>query len=358
MKNKCLLGVIGSLPRPVGGVTTFLDRFVRRIVAPDIFLDYVFSNEKPIFCNEQLQYFVSNGFIGSSIIFIVKELERIIIRRSAIIWFINYSTPGGVLRCILLPRMPGAKWVLMLHNGELRDTGVMRYLPFSLIKWLLGRFDTVLVISQKQASYYSRYVSADKLVSVKSYLPAPNYGRYSSIALDRFLAMKAQRQCPVISLSGYALKEYGYELFFEAISSLMDRHWLICICCYGDQAERVQQFIPVASLDRVVVFCNLSEHAFIQVLRATDIYVRPNLVDSFGVAVADVVSMGKVVIASDVCERVPGAVLFRSGDVESLRARLRLALDGQLVPSGRLAFDKFTETNTSTLCSVFGGGSN
>lgn len=356
--KKHLLGVIGSLPRPVGGVTAFLDRFVSRMFIPDIFLDYVFSNTKPIFCDDKVEYFVSNGFIGSSVTFFVKELERLIVRRSKIIWFINFSTPGGVLRCALLPKMPGATWVLMLHNGELGHGGVLRLLPVWFLKWLYRRFDKVLVISQRQASYYSRYVSPEKLVAVKSYLPASNYGHFSSIAVDRLVALKVKSQCPLITLSGYPLKEYGYQLFFDAIEPLLDQQFLICLCCYGEEADRVQQFVPAACSDRVLVFNSLSEHGFTEVLRATDIYVRPNLVDSFGVAVADAVNMGKVVIASDVCERVPGAVLFKSGEVEALRDALRQGLAGELVPFGQQAFGEFAEENTSKLCAVFPGGSN
>lgn len=355
--KKPLLGVIGSLPRPVGGVTAFLDRFVSRMFIPDIFLDYVFSNTKPIFCDDRVEYFVSDGFIGSSVTFFFKELQRLIVRRSKIIWFINFSTPGGVLRCALLGKMPGATWVLMLHNGELGHSGILRLLPVWFLKWLYRRFDKVLVISEQQANYYSRYVSPEKLVPVKSYLPAANYGHFSSIAVERLLALKAKSQCPLITLSGYPLKEYGYQLFFDAIEPLLDRQFLICLCCYGEGADRVRQFIPPACSDRVLVFNNLSEHGFTEVLRATDIYVRPNLVDSFGVAVADAVCMGKIVIASDVCERVPGAVLFQCGQVGALTEKLTKALDGELVLFGREAFDKFAATNTSKLMAVFGGGS-
>ncbi|MBK6639292.1 MAG: glycosyltransferase [Rhodocyclaceae bacterium] len=218
----------------------------------------------------------------------------------------------------MLPKMPGATWVLMLHNGELGHGGVLRLLPVWFLKWLYRRFDKVLVISQRQASYYSRYVSPEKLVAVKSYLPASNYGHFSSIAVDRLVALKVKSQCPLITLSGYPLKEYGYQLFFDAIEPLLDQQFLICLCFYGEEADRVQQFVPAACSDRVLVLITSSEHGFSEVLRATDIYVRPNLVDSFGVAVADAVTMGKVVIASDVCERVPGAVLFKSGEVEAL----------------------------------------
>ena len=262
------------------------------------------------------------------------------------------------MRSAFLAKMPRATWVLMLHNGDLGHFGMVRVLPDCFFRWLYGRFDKILVISQKQQAYYLKYIRPEKMAAVKSYLPAPNYGHFSSVAVSRLLAMKDERESPLITLSGYALKEYGYELFFDAIIPLLDRNFLICLCCYGDRPDRVRQFIPAACSDRVLIFTNLSEHGFAEVLKATDIYVRSNLVDSFGVAVADAVSMGKIVIASDVCERVPGAILFQSGDVESLREKVRMALDGEMVPFGRQAFDKFEEENSSKLCAVFLGASN
>ena len=355
--NKPLLGVIGSLPRPVGGVTAFLDRFVSKLIPPDFFLDYVSNSTKPIFCDERVEYFVARSFIGSALSFFRIEFERLLVKRAKIVWFINFSTPAGLLRCLLLAKLPGATWVLMLHNGELRHNGILQVLPSVFVRWLYRRFDKVLVISDKQQNYYSKYVSPERVVAVKSYLPALNYGRFSSLAVDRLLKIRSKRSCPIITLSGYPLKDYGYELFFEAVTPLLDRDFLVCICCYGDRADGVKQFVPPVCLDRVLFFFNLSEHGFTEVLRATDIYVRPNLVDSFGVAVADAVRMGKIVIASDVCERVPGTALFHSGEPEPLRELISSAFDGRLAPLDPRGFARFEEENVIKLNAVFSGGS-
>ena len=176
---------------------------------------------------------------------------------------------------------------------------------------------------------------------------------YSSPAIANLRYRKFEQKCTIITLSGFALPEYGYKLFFEAMRAFPMNQLLVCICVYGENSNQIYEYVPPSVADQVVVLKQLTEHAFSEILRLSDLYVRPNLVDSFGIAVADAIGLGTTVIASDVCERAPGAILFKTGSAESLQAAIRTAIARTSNASVPDEYLKFCEHNIETLLSVF-----
>lgn len=65
----------------------------------------------------------------------------------------------------------------------------------------------------------------------------------------------------------------------------------------------------------------------IDYMHAADVFVRPNRVDAFGISVQESLDLGVPAIASDVCTRSKGAILFPSGDVGKLNATLHFTLN-------------------------------
>jgi hypothetical protein len=69
-----------------------------------------------------------------------------------------------------------------------------------------------------------------------------------------------------------------------------------------------------------------SKSEFLAVLAKARMFARPNNVDSFGVSVLDALQVGTPVVASDVCERPIGAVVFQTDNYDSFEFSARLAL--------------------------------
>lgn len=55
--------------------------------------------------------------------------------------------------------------------------------------------------------------------------------------------------------------------------------------------------------------------------------LRPNLSDGYGVSIQEAMDLGVPAIASDICERPKGAVLFKSDDVEDLSKKVEYVLN-------------------------------
>lgn len=65
---------------------------------------------------------------------------------------------------------------------------------------------------------------------------------------------------------------------------------------------------------------------FYPILMKSDVFVRPTNVDSYGVSVAEAIYLGKPAVASDVCSRAEGTVLFRSRDMGDFAQKVREVL--------------------------------
>jgi glycosyltransferase involved in cell wall biosynthesis len=67
--------------------------------------------------------------------------------------------------------------------------------------------------------------------------------------------------------------------------------------------------------------------SLIPVLKTSDVFIRPTNTDSFGISVGEAISLGKPTIASDVCDRLDGTILFKSRDIEDLYGKTCSVLD-------------------------------
>ena len=66
---------------------------------------------------------------------------------------------------------------------------------------------------------------------------------------------------------------------------------------------------------------------FYPILLRSDIFVRPTNTDGFGVSIAEAIYFKVPAVASDVCQRPEGTILFRSRDIDDLTLKVKDVLD-------------------------------
>jgi hypothetical protein len=93
---------------------------------------------------------------------------------------------------------------------------------------------------------------------------------------------------------------------------------------------------------------------FLERILEHDIYVRMNTVDSMGIAVCDALHLGVRVIASDVCDRPKGTVLFSNGDKLEFFNTLNRELDGVAQGTATPQCDLSEFDATDTLLKIYG----
>ncbi|HGW4638826.1 TPA: glycosyltransferase [Acinetobacter baumannii] len=297
--------VIGGLPNPIGGVTTFLSRLVKAYPQFVIlFVDLYASNQKRIPSNFKGIYKLTpNKFIAALYIFCFQ------LKNKNKEFFFNFSSGNSLIFFLLLPKLNN-QWSLMLHHGHLTSK-----LPKFLLKHILNKFDVIYTLNDRQANFYKSINPQYSLISESSYVPASLVDIDESEKLP--LNIVTDSKLKVVVGSGFPRALYQHHLLIELINKNQNAYLFLFL--YGD-GELKDELLNL-NHPRIKVFIDKDEDIFNYYLSKADLYVRPTLEDSFGIACADAIEFGVPVIASDVCKRYSGVQVYNTEEFLFLKSR-------------------------------------
>jgi glycosyltransferase involved in cell wall biosynthesis len=120
---------------------------------------------------------------------------------------------------------------------------------------------------------------------------------------------------------------YGLDMCIEACASIPEINFVFCVPLIKDQIyfkQCVNKINDYNIEDRfMIVNQNIS---LVSLFKFADLFVRPTSTDSFGISVAEAISMGVPAIASDVCERAKGTITFQSRNTEEFITKIKKTL--------------------------------
>jgi len=308
--------IVGGVPAPVGGVTSYISRLINYF--PEYFyqvLDlYPYVKKEVISNTLNIDHKIFKGLLSIGCIY---ELMKI---KNGIVHF-NFSTAKALFPLILIWKRSNVKWVLTLHNGK-PDSNINQILPGFLLKYCfkysLTKFDRISSLNDYQSNFYNKYdVYSECVIDMDTFVPY-----IKAISGDLPMSFvefrkKHQRES-IILMNGYGKRFYNFHLGVEFVNTNSD--YLLVIVIYGDIDDVYYQELMylIGDNDRVLIIEGIEQSIFLNLLGNVHIYLRANSIDSFGIAVADAVCMGKTAIASDVCKRFPGCYLYVDGEKEQL----------------------------------------
>ena len=322
------IALVGGLPEPIGGVTSFISRLAGNNLI-DLVVDFYPSERKVM----------PSKFTGK-IVYVKNIIKLIFYFWSTVFswekWLghFNFFTEKSLLFFLFIPKVK-VDYVLMLHHGDL-NAGRLSF----LYKMALARLDFVYCLSDKQKVFYeSLGVSPDKLIRTSSFVPPlidvenKNSKIYKSI--DNFFENKN-----VLTCSGYPADIYNHDWCINFIREQPQFKLALFLYGTGDLSKHFKEIED--NYVNIKIFWSTEESAFNYALSKSLIYLRPTSKDSFGIAVADAASFGIKVLASDVCERYPGVNLFTPINYETFKLSLLALLNDQKLPvQKQLNFKKF-----------------
>ena len=130
---------------------------------------------------------------------------------------------------------------------------------------------------------------------------------------------------PLLAVTLCFRPEYGFELLVEAMGRLHGRHpEIACLVMgSGEQQAQAEQLVCERDLQNCIHFLgNVSHEKCISVMSQCDLFLRTTLADGDANSLREALSLGIPIVASDVGNRPPEAVLFRTGDVDDLVAKI------------------------------------
>ncbi len=308
--------IVGGLPSPIGGVTTFLRRMMHWDADKiELFIDF-YPGEKQALPKDVLNKTVFLQSKWSMFFWFFRHAKH---TRNRLVLF-NFSTVRALLALALLRKPAAAKWALILHHGTMATGGPIMA---RLARKALAKMDCVYALSDHQMQFFlSMGVSATKIRKAISYYP-PVPNEDDPDALMALSALK-ERHSKVLVMSGYPTDIYNFQIAIDQIISGALPQMSLVIFLYGQGNLRE----PIVALGNtradITVFEDMPESFFNTFLKNADGLLRLNTVDSFGIAVADAVCFGVPVVATDVCQRYLGARLI---NLDALQKKPELLLD-------------------------------
>ena len=314
------IDLIGTIPRPSGGVSQHVWRLAMRLSRLGCrVLDLTPGSEKYPMPH------VAHECSPRSWMLKALWLNHKINRSSAAVAHYHFSTTRAVSfgAWWMSARRRGQLRVLTLHHGQLLERH-RRLNPAArrLAEASIRRFDRIIVLSMLQHEFYMDVVRVpvEQLVRTTSNIRLPNATLIRQQAMSRTPTSGAKPELTFVASGGIA-RYYRHEDAIRLVKQMRRQcDARLTLCLYGPRNDQsyLRQLQELShDLPFVTLRFDLDLPEFVSILSAADLYLRPNTVDSYGLAVADALSLGVPAIASDVCDRCPGAVLFPAGNYDA-----------------------------------------
>lgn len=269
----------------------------------------------------------------------VRMYFRILISKKYDIMHINESMWKHRAMLILLARLKGIKSVITLHSFRDTNESLSRMNRIAL-RYTLKHVDYIISPGRNEMEKVLQWFpDRQGMGIITPFIPPDIQGVEAE--LPEPLAAFIERHPVILCANGSNMDfykgedVYGLDLLVELCSQLnhaADVGVIYCLTCVNntDYLDQIRSRITEYGLtDRFLIYTD--EVEFWRVIAKSTAFIRPTRTDSFGISVAEGVFLGKHTIASDVCDRPPGSILFRSGDIEDLRQKTLNVLNGSAI---------------------------
>ena len=233
---------------------------------------------------------------------------------------------------ILFNRIRGVRVLQHIHSFRIEEHNLIKRLSMLLSI----RVATTVVVPNRSVldtlkSVYKNWINHGKIFVIPSYLST----KYSSILsaesnrlpheIDYFL----ETHSPVIvANAGRIVLIHGKDIYgIKDCIILLEKirkhftgagfiFFLPRIGNY-DYYQKLKNLVREKSLDEHFLWVK-DANLFLIVLKRSNVFIRPTLSDSYGISTAEALELGIPSIASDVCERAYGTILYKTGYFEDL----------------------------------------
>ncbi|MCE7507672.1 hypothetical protein [Alloalcanivorax xenomutans] len=319
--------IIGGLPEPIGGVSSFLYRFATHCMGEnDLFLDLYKAKTKYVIPKVKVKNTPFNNWLFRYIFIVINLFTNV----SRVVHF-HFS---GIRSCYIFLFIPkrSERWILTLHSGKVgARLGCVSRFDKYFFKKVLAKFEVIHAISDQQVSFYLDYVEPQRVIRAPTYIP-PSAPLLSQACTEDFVLQEQIGKMKsggghILMTSGYPSRIYNFDKFQSGILMMGDGYYGVVVV-YGPGSEEYVSMQQGRSVDdRVLWVSGLTQPQFLRLQKEIDCYVRLTESDSFGIAVADSIELGTPVLATDVCKRYPGTVTIPSHDVEHWTRYLPVKMD-------------------------------
>lgn len=296
-----MLYIVGPLPPPYGGISNHISRL------------------EPFLQQSNISYKVINQFRGSKFLLVIKVIAVLILKRNIHVHL--FSTYLLLLLFVITNLLPHKRIILSIHNDRLIGK---RLYHFLVTRSKLYKLISVSKRSRKYWALRCRF----PVVSLSAFVPQAKY-EVRDCRTPRVVANVWSHYQGVV-------EDYGLDCFVRFARALPSTEFVLYV---GNEQSEIFFVSTLPRLDNLTLKFGFNLSAEFS---ENDTFVRLNRVDAFGVSLVEAMGAGVPALATNVCRRPAGCLVFSDYDelfdklvevIDSDKASRALYLDGFVEPS-------------------------
>jgi len=341
MKSKIIL--CGILPPPFGGISIHLKRFKE-------YLD-----------NSKINFvFVQSNDLNNKHIFIKLFFRQINLQRN-IIHLHGFQSGTKLIFLLILTLFFNKKVIITIHN----DRFLFSYNSLRTIRKKIAKiFYTKIshIISVNPGSKFG-FIPNSKISVIPAFIsPTPDETDINQ--LPNFFHKIRNQYNFIITANAFKISFYnnedlyGIDLSIELMKRLIssgykDLSFIYVIPDIGDYDyyEKMQNLVKEYNLENYFHFYT-KPVAYTAVINMCDLFVRPTNTDGDALSIREAISLKKPAIASDVCKRPEGTILFENRNIDDLYSKTIQVIDNYDEEKNKIENIEF-EDNAEKILEVY-----
>jgi glycosyltransferase involved in cell wall biosynthesis len=331
------LMIIGPLPPPLGGVSVHIQR-VTHLLQHHNNRVFNFNNEH-IYRWKWCRW-VGFKFLAQGWLLIRMSLWCIHLRPSIIMYHMFYARKNlpelFILR--LMHCLTRARLFVIDHDCRHLYTRSKRWK--NIYCWFLQSVDQLILIGNlTEQSYRDTHIVLPKHMSVQAAFVPPDLSQETTLfqQYPRSLVAFLREHEPIILVNAFHLvlidgKDlYGIDQSIALMSALISQWPAAGLIIMQSKTtahsyeQKLAHLITTGGLTQSVLWCH-GHYELWPLMRHVDLFIRPTLSDGASVSVQEALYLNTPVIASDVCTRPLGTVLYKTADHHDLIEKVTMTI--------------------------------
>lgn len=306
--------LVGTFPPPIGGVTVHVKRL----------LTLLSNNRKDV------TFFDIRDFAGNkknNVKIYITTINRL--RKESNNAIIHYQLNNWLelfVICILCHK--SYKIYTTVHSFRWNEYNLIVKMAFRLCE-KASKIQYVAPSQSIKEELVYRGVETKKINIISTYLPPAKEEYKERVPKEIMSFLKRTNNIIVLANASKLYKDksgidvYGMDMCIEACYRLKTHSFIFCVPQYDTKymLECKKSIRKYDLQDRFYIYTGLTN--LVPILKSVDCFVRPTSTDSYGISVAEAINVGVPSIASDVCEREEGTIIFKSRDIDDFCKKLQ-----------------------------------
>lgn len=349
------IALIGPYPPPYGGISIHIKR-------TKLFLKS--RNISTTIYNESNYTIKSDSIVAINY---KKFIFKVPFIKADILHF--HSSSKKVRMLLGFYKIFGKNIILTLHGERLKDQlDDSNYITRKLLIKSLKNLNKIICVNPKVVNeLISLGVAANKV----SYLPAyikPIEDEYDFKNIPEYVSDFINDTEFLISSNGairfYNSQDlYGLDMIIELMDKLKNNFktvkLIFCVLDIQSQSEKekryyysLQKRIKRLNIEDKILLYEVNNTEFYPILKKSKLFLRPTNTDGYGVSIAEALYYKVPSIASDVCKRPQGTIIFKPRDINDLYIKTVDVLKNYNLYKEKLK-DNIQYDNAETLLNIY-----